>query len=360
MQLRVLGMDSESSELKLVYQVQAYPAMVLSYSYPRARDAQEQQLMGLDLLGAPGTRAQVLAQLQANSSTIILGPFATPQGFKALSVVRHMVLPVPYLEYDWGCGRQLSNCSGEEGPCLFRQRGAKLWGRVSSTISLDNLQAAFGLDALADTYRFKLSQLATAFNPPEVIAASDQPPLLPVAISISSLNLRWVLQVEPFAGWEPAWRAPCVAAVLLASAAVSLLVLWLLVSRERHDMLLCSMLPKRVIKQLHSGRNVVENFPAPVTVLFSDIVSYCEVASQLTPLQVVELLNDLYTVFDSLTVTHGCYKVETIGDCFVATAGCPYHEDPVSAAVRVAGMAQGRYCGGRYMVRPCILPWCGM
>jgi class 3 adenylate cyclase len=42
----------------------------------------------------------------------------------------------------------------------------------------------------------------------------------------------------------------------------------------------------------------------------ADIVSYTEVASKLTPLQVVRLLNELYTQFDRLCDKHGCYKVE--------------------------------------------------
>lgn len=46
----------------------------------------------------------------------------------------------------------------------------------------------------------------------------------------------------------------------------------------------------------------------------TQIVSYTEVASQLTALQVVRLLNELYTQFDLLCDKHEVYKVETIGD----------------------------------------------
>ena len=58
------------------------------------------------------------------------------------------------------------------------------------------------------------------------------------------------LEIAPAAGWVPAWRSPCIAVVVVGSVAISLLVLWLLVSKEQHNRLLKAMLPGKVIKQL--------------------------------------------------------------------------------------------------------------
>lgn len=73
--------------------------------------------------------------------------------------------------------------------------------------------------------------------------------------------------------------------------------------------LLYSIFPGDVAQKLWQGQHVPARKFDDVTMLFSDIVGFTAVCAQCTPMQVISMLNELYTRFDYQCGILDVYKV---------------------------------------------------
>jgi adenylate cyclase len=111
------------------------------------------------------------------------------------------------------------------------------------------------------------------------------------------------------------------------------------------ERLLLNVLPYSIAERLKgrpeviadSFTEVIADSFAEVTVLFADIVEFTRFSEGVSAKVLVDVLNDIFTRFDSIADNRGLEKIKTIGDAYMAAAGLPV---PVADhAVRAAHMA---------------------
>ena len=107
--------------------------------------------------------------------------------------------------------------------------------------------------------------------------------------------------------------------------------------QERSETLLLNILPKEISDALKVDRGAIAAHYESASVLFADVVGFTPMAATMTPLRLVDLLNDVFRCFDDLVEKHDLEKIKTIGDCYMVAAGVPRERaDHALALVQLA------------------------
>jgi len=92
---------------------------------------------------------------------------------------------------------------------------------------------------------------------------------------------------------------------------------------QRSEDLLHNILPVEIAERLKSSPGTIADGFEEVTVLFADIVNFTELSEEVSPAELVMVLNEVFSSFDEIAERYGVEKIKTIGDAYMAVCGLP-------------------------------------
>lgn len=113
------------------------------------------------------------------------------------------------------------------------------------------------------------------------------------------------------------------------------------VANEKAEHLLLNILPEPIARELteHPDKTISQKYPN-ATILFTDIVGFTKMSSEMTAEETVSMLNELVSLFDKRARKEGIEKIKTIGDAYMAATGLTT-EINSDGALRMIHFAEG-------------------
>lgn len=103
--------------------------------------------------------------------------------------------------------------------------------------------------------------------------------------------------------------------------------------RQISENLLHNIIPSTIADRLKSSpEKIADGFQA-TTILFSDIVGFTPFSKKVSPEELVNILNQIFSIFDSLTDKYNLEKIKTIGDAYMVAGGIPSPRDDHAEAI---------------------------
>ena len=168
-----------------------------------------------------------------------------------------------------------------------------------------------------------------------ILSAALQPALSPAALPESFVTWFFVLNVG-------------------AVITITFGLLYYFVGRrnffqQRAEMLLLNILPKEISDALKVEQRTIADEYTAVSILFADVVGFTPMAAKMAPMELVDLLNQVFLCFDGLVEKYDLEKIKTIGDCYMVASGVPRsRSDHATALVNLALDMQAAVAGTRF------------
>jgi len=92
---------------------------------------------------------------------------------------------------------------------------------------------------------------------------------------------------------------------------------------DRSESLLRNILPREIVPVLKSGRETIADHYETCSIMFCDMVGSTPIFANMQPEEVVDWLNEAFSMFDRLVEKYGLEKIRTIGDNYMIASGVP-------------------------------------
>jgi adenylate cyclase len=107
--------------------------------------------------------------------------------------------------------------------------------------------------------------------------------------------------------------------------------------QAKSENLLLNILPKEIASILKNESRTIADHYTEASILFADMVGFTPLSAKLDPVEMVELLNEAFSFFDSLLDKYDIEKIRTIGDSYMVVSGVPRRRtDHAQALVHMA------------------------
>jgi len=106
---------------------------------------------------------------------------------------------------------------------------------------------------------------------------------------------------------------------------------------QKTEQLLLNVLPEQIAGRLKQGETPIADHFEEASVIFIDIADFTKLSARSKPQDMVNMLNDIFSIFDKIAAKYGLEKIKTIGDCYMAAAGIPTpRKDHAEAVAKMA------------------------
>lgn len=179
-------------------------------------------------------------------------------------------------------------------------------------------------------------------NSSAVLLWSLMAPLIAVLIDEPKRFIRWffaflVLVVvsafaEPYLRKSnnlPAWVITLFFVLNFTAVSTNIFALFYYFTRQNNELrqkaerLLLNILPAEIAEVLKDKDRTIAERYKEASILFADIVNFTPMSVNMTSVELVDLLNEVFSHFDSLVDKYGLEKIKTIGDCYMVASGVP-------------------------------------